>query len=148
MPKDTNGAHSSCSSTLVCTGNTKGLGRLEDNTKVVRADGQVSKGLEGVMEGDEATRMLYAHSHPVQLTTKHRKLIRMPARMVSLSTMSPTAMALQPTLLMSMVPCPPNYNPNLNRGHSVSSLCSFGKVIPQSLTRSSPLSKSWSLSTI
>ena len=106
ITKTSNGAHSSCSLTLICTGNTKGLERLEDNTKVVRADGQVSKGLEGVTEGDEATRMLYAHSHPVRLTTKHRKLIRMPARMVSLSTMLPTAMALQPTSLMSMVPCP------------------------------------------
>ena len=48
---------------------------------------------------------------------------------------------------MSTVCCTPTLNSNLNRGHSVSSLCSFGKAIPQSSTPSSPVSKSWSLST-
>ena len=84
----------SCSSTSIRVGDTRGLGRLDDNTKVLRTDGQVSEGLEGVTDGEEATRMSYAHTHPVQLNTTHRKLVMTPARTVSSSAVSrPTSKA-------------------------------------------------------
>ena len=110
LPNCAVAAHSSCSSTSVHTGDTRGRGRLEDNMKVVRADVQVSEGLEGVPEGAEATRRSYAHPQPVQLTTTHRKLVTTPARMASSSTVS---------RLMSMAPHVPNSTVNPHLGPSI-----------------------------
>ena len=137
MPKHTDAAHSLCSSTSVHAGDTRGLGRLEDNTKVVRTDGQVSEGIEGVTDGEEAIRMSYAHLHPVQLTTTHRKLVTTPARTASSSMVS---------RLTSTVPHVPNSSVNLYQGPSIPlpvpypSPHSFSEVIPQPSAHSFPSS--------
>ena len=137
LPKHTDAAHSSCSSTSVRAGDTKGLGRLEDNTKVVRTDGQVSEGLEGVTDGEEAIRMSYAHPHPVQLTTTHRKLVMTPARTASSSMVSrPTSTA--PHVPNSTVN--PHWGPSISPQRPYPSPRSFTQAIPQ--PPSAPLSLS------
>jgi len=66
--------------------------------KVVGSNEQVTEEIEGVMEGEEGTEVLYACMHPVQLIPIHRQLTMMPATTLP-SSMSPqpSTMVLQPS---------------------------------------------------
>ena len=147
LPKHTDAAHSSCSSTSVRTGDTKGLGRLEDNTKVVRADGQVSKCLEGVTEREEVTRMLYAHLHPIQLTTVQgnttRGLATVSTRISSSSSISwPSSMSSRPPMVLqppstaleptSTTPAPATMSPPPTASQPMSTIRKSAKMSPPS----------------
>jgi len=95
----TNAAQCPCSSTPVHAGETRELGILEDDARFVGPIEQVTKGVQVVVEGEEATKVPGTHSPPVQLThlagnaAAAGNLITVPAKL------SPPPTASQPTTI-------------------------------------------------